>query len=146
MAMRPTWMSPSMCALSPTISSFFETILPLKRPSMRMVSSNSSSPLNDEPWSRKPFNSPPFLLFMLSPCWPFAVGRWPFITPPPTANCQRSTSPAPHQILHHPNQLILAAELYANHAPPPLPIDGNFRSQSSLQLLLSVAREDVLRL
>src|SRR3954468_9751754 len=59
-------MSPSMLALSPTISSFFETILPLNRPSMRIVSSNSSSPLNTAPLSRNPLSSPLLLPFIVA--------------------------------------------------------------------------------
>src|ERR1700674_4557521 len=59
-------MSPSIVALSPTINSFFETILPLNRPSMRIVSSNSSSPLNTAPLSRNPLSSPLLLPFIVA--------------------------------------------------------------------------------
>src|SRR3954447_6991374 len=121
MAMRPAWTSPSICALSPTISSFLVMILPLKRPSMRIVSSNSSSPRNDEPRSRKPFSSP--LLFFISPP----------VLPSPS-----------HQFIDDANQFVFAAVADVNHSSAPPAIDLYFCSQSSLQFVFRVAREDVL--
>src|ERR1043166_3994013 len=95
-------------------------ILPLKRPSMRIVSSNSSSPRNDDPRSRKPFSSP--LLFFISP---------PIL------------SPSPHQFIDHANELVFAAVADVDHATAAPAVDFYFRSQSPLKLLLRVAREDV---
>src|SRR5438034_155940 len=128
MAMRPTWMSPSICAVSPTMSSFFERIFPLNFPSMRIVSSNSSSPLKEEPRSRKPLSSPDFLFITFS-----AECR--------IQNAFCISSPSPHQIIDHANQLVLTPESYVNHPAAPPPVDVHFRPQSPLQLLLRVARE-----
>src|SRR5687767_8167226 len=107
-----------MCALSPTISSFLEVILPLNFPSMRIVSSNSSSPLKEEPRSRKPLRSPDLFFTGLSP--------------------------SAHQFIDEPNQFIFAGVAHVDHAAAPFSIDLNFASQSSLQSLFRVAGEYVL--
>src|SRR2546430_17470482 len=115
-AIRPTWMSPSMVALSPTISSFFDTILPVKRPSMRIVSSNSNSPLNTAPLSRNPFSSP-----------------LPFFIVASRSNHQKCASNHPRWRSECESRL------------PAAPIDFHFRSQRLGEFFLGVAREDILR-
>ena len=81
------------------------TILPLKRPSMRIVSSNSSSPRNDEPRSRKPFSSP--LLFFISPP----------ILPSPS-----------HQFVDDANQFVFAAVADVDHSSSASAVDLDFGS------------------
>src|SRR5258708_1948480 len=106
-------------------------ILPLKRPSMRIVSSNSSSPRNDEPRSRKPFSSP--LLFFISPM-PFSGRRETSantIVAAMTAAATAMSVPlttSPHQLVDDANQLVLTSVADVDHAAAPSAVDFNFRS------------------
>src|SRR5438874_12053222 len=72
-----------------------------------ILSSNSSSPRNDEPRSRKPFSSP--LLFFISP---------PILPP--------LLSSASHQFIDDANQFIFAAVADVNDSSAPPAVNFNF--------------------